>query len=537
MGRIYNIWYAIFLVVVFGLFALGRLNDGHVLIMSFDGDALHMTQTALRMAAGETPHLDFQTPLGAMAFLPITTFLGLGYDIGHAFAYAPVLIGFICLPALYWVAISRFNPFLALAYTVVFMALLLSYLHGGLKPTVTASMYYNNWCWAVSMLVVAVAILPGPDNRSAKLFEALILGFGLGFLTLTKATYAVFLLPGVVLALVGRQDWVRFVAGLFFGLMFLTVFTLPLGGFAYWAGYIGDLRAVIGSNVRQNPGVDLSGLLISPQYVAGSFGLIAAVIFLRQAKLAQQGLLLLMFGVGWILITYQNWQNDPHWLALAGLLLLPMSREITLYNRFGWPLKNAIHVVAVGLLFTGLPLTYAQVQSVLVHTGLNADKFAPAMIVADQTDGIWFRKKDSRGLQATVPNPALAGPVAKPAILAGETLPECGKVNGLVAGLQETGRRIDAIPDTSGKTALYADWVNAVWLFSGLEPLPNGAPWYYGGAPGFANADYLIVPLCPMGPPIRRIILEQLAADPELIFEEVSRDDLFILLARQPIES
>ncbi|MCP5086824.1 MAG: hypothetical protein GY952_08495 [Rhodobacteraceae bacterium] len=532
MSRISSLRYVFFLIGVFFLLALGRLNAGHVLIMSFDGDALHMAQIVFRMADGEIPHLDFQTPLGAMAFLPITFFLGLGHDLGSAFAFAPVLIGSICLPVLYWIGKTRFGNFGALAYAIVFMSFLLSYLHGGLKPTVAASMYYNNWCWAVSMLVAALVILPGPDTRSARILEAGMLGFGLGFLVLTKATYAVFLLPGVVLALAGKQDWLRLGAGVISGVGFLAAFTLPLGGVDYWVGYVADLQAIMGSEVRQKPGIDLSGLLISPQFVAGSLGLMSAVVFLRQARLSHQGLTFLVFGAGWVLISYQNWQNDPHWIVLAGLLLLPVSHEISLFNRFGWPLKTAVQMVAVGLLFTGLPLTYAQLQSLLVHSGLSETGFAPAM-THRQAGDLWFREKDVSGLQVKLPNPVLAGPAAKPTILAGETLPECANANGLVAALKETGRRMDEIPETHSKQALYTDWVNAVWLFSKIEPLAHGAPWYYGGNPGFENADYLIVPLCPMGLPIRRIILEQVATDPNLKFGEVFRDDLFILLARR----
>ncbi len=532
LGRLFKIWYAIFVVGALALLALGRVNDGNVLIMSFEGDALHMALISLRMAAGEIPHLDFQTPLGAMAFLPIKAMLDIGYGIGLAFAYAPVMLGIICLPALYWIGISRFSALGALVYAIVFLVLLMTYLHGGTAPTVAASMYYNNWCWAIAMLVVATAILPGPESHLARVFEGLILGAGFGFLALTKATYAVFLLPAVVLALVIIRDWLRLGYGFVFGVLFLALVTLPLGGIDYWIAYVNDLQTVMNSSVRQRPGLDLAGLLVSPQHIAGVIALLAAVVFLRQARKSGEGLVLLVLGAGWVLITHQNWQNDPHWMAFSGLLLFAIAQDVTLYNRLGWPLKEALRTVAVGLIFIGLPMTYAQTASVLVHNGLRGNDFAPALIGV-RNQGLRFQLTDTSVLQVKTPNPVLATPVAKPTVLGAETLPECGKENGLIAALQETGRRLDMMPETFGKSAVYADWVNAVWLFSNLEPVKGGAPWYYGGTPGFENADYLVVPLCPMGPPIRRIILAEIASDPALNFSEVGRDNLFILLARQ----
>jgi len=69
--NIFGYIYGLFLVGLFAILVQMRLNDGAVLILSFDGDALHMAQIVLRMAEGQIPHQDFVTPLGLMAFLPI----------------------------------------------------------------------------------------------------------------------------------------------------------------------------------------------------------------------------------------------------------------------------------------------------------------------------------------------------------------------------------------------------------------------------------------------------------------------------------
>ena len=49
----------------------------------------------------------------------------------------------------------------------------------------------------------------------------------------------------------------------------------------------------------------------------------------------------------------------------------------------------------------------------------------------------------------------------------------------------------------AGSKIFIADVFSTLWLFGDFEPLKNGAPWYYGGLPGFEDADYLLIPLCP----------------------------------------
>lgn len=534
MGRLFYAWYALFLMAGWALFTIGRVNDGSVLIMSFQGDALHMAQTVLRVSAGEVPHRDFQTPLGVMAFLPISGLHNIGFGIGKAFAYAPSLLGVISLPAVYWLGLTRLKPAGALLFGLIFLALLFAYVHGGLLPTTAVSMYYNNWGWAMAMPVVLLVVLPGPEGRFAFWFEALILGFGMGFLTLSKATYAVFLLPALVLALSMDKAWGKLLVGSIFALAFLAVFTVPFGGLNYWQGYVSDLLTVVNSPTRAQPGLGLAGLAVSARHLPGAVALFAAVIFLRQARLQKEGLVILFLGLGWMLITYQNWENDPHWMAFAGLLLFPMSTKVELYNAYGWPLRSAIRFTGVGLIVMGVPLTYTQVQSVVLHNGLNATDFKNTLAVNPQAD-LRFRDPKQGVVWVKTPFPPLSDglPEDKITRLGAEVLSNCHKDNGLFSDLQATGARLDEIAGTAGKTVLYADWVNALWMFSAVKPLPQGAPWYYGGAPGFQNADFLVVPMCPMGPFVRRIILQEITADTSLQFEEIERNDLFILLKRK----
>lgn len=529
MRQLFWFWYALFLIGLLAVLAMMRANSGAVLIMSFDGDAIHMAQIVLRMQAGEVPHLDFLTPLGAMAFLPIVWLMDVGFGVGGAFAYAPVMIALFMLPALYWVGLSRFSPSGALALGTVFLVQMLALVHGGTAPTVTASMYYNNWCWAVAALVVALVVVPSRvTNRWTFLAEPLILGVGVGFLLLTKATFAVFLLPAVVIALLVGRQFKMLALSVSWSLVFLACITLPLGGPAYWQGYVHDLMFVAHSAARGQPGASLALMLLSPAQLVGGLAVLAGIVFLRQARKSETALVILALAAGWMLITHQNWQNDPHWLIPAGVLLLALARDVELYNRFGWPLKRALQIVSVMLMALGTPLLVTQVQSLLIHNSLRPDRFA-SVFKAHANSDLRFRSAIGGDFRIDQPFAALGSTGAKPTVFAGETLPDCQKSTGLVAELVETGKRLDQVPQTKGAQILYADWINGLWLFSATAPLKGGAPWYYGGTPGFAEVGYLVVPLCPMGQDVRRMVLTEIEQDPALSFTEVSRNDLFIL--------
>ncbi len=68
---------------------------------------MHLLQILLRMSEGQMPHLDFVTPIGILAFLPIVVFMKAGMDVGQAFMFGQVLVGALFFPAIWWVAMSR----------------------------------------------------------------------------------------------------------------------------------------------------------------------------------------------------------------------------------------------------------------------------------------------------------------------------------------------------------------------------------------------------------------------------------------------
>ena len=67
-------------------------------------------QIVFRMADGQIPHLDFMTPIGALAFWPIAMLVKSGLGIGMAVIWSQVIAALIFLPMLVWVARSRLSP-------------------------------------------------------------------------------------------------------------------------------------------------------------------------------------------------------------------------------------------------------------------------------------------------------------------------------------------------------------------------------------------------------------------------------------------
>lgn len=111
----------------------------------------------------------------------------------------------------------------------------------------------------------------------------------------------------------------------------------------------------------------------------------------------------------------------------------------------------------------------------------------------------------------------------------GEVLPICGVDLGMLAWFDAIAQDMEQAGFSGEGVSVYlADLFPSLWLFGDFEPPAGAAPWYYGGLPGLAKADYLMVPTCALLLDSRDKILAEIEKA-ELDLEEVRRTELYIL--------
>ncbi len=525
---------AVLMTVVLVMGGLPLLKGGFY-IGKHEGDTIHLAEIVLRMARGEWPHLDFMTPIGVLAVAPIVWFVKMGAGMGHAIFYAQILVALSLLPATVWVACSRLSGKVALFYGAFVMVLCLALVHGEAERSVSISMHYNRWAWAIAYLVIPLVML-APLGRPRPAVDGAIIGLGMAALVLLKVTYFISLAPAVLIGLLARRWWGTLGAAAVGGLLVAGLMTALAGG-QFWVAYLGDLMTVAASSVRPQPGESFAVITSAPAYMGATIALITSIILLRQAERMVEGMILLFLTPGFFYIVYQNWGNDPQWLPILALLAFVLRPAAGQTNSFGWDLRQSLTVTAIVALSFGLPsvinLTYSPIRHLLANTektrpllsGLpaHADIFAKASRIYEVLE---TRATDADG-QPFAAYRALSDRKA-PSILNGEELPYCEQLSGTVGWFETVGQDLVAA-GYGGKRLLATDLFSSFWLFGDFEPVPGAAPWYYGGVTGVDNADYLVVPLCPGVVDIRTEMLKTLVDDGYTL-TEVRRTPIYILL-------
>ncbi len=526
------------LVAMVALFGGAALLKGGFYFGKHEGDTLHFMQIVLRMEAGQIPHLHFMTPIGALAFAPFSFLIGQGLSAGMAILWAQVLAALLILPAVWWVAVTRMGPWLGALLGLVIMVLMLALVHGEAERAISISMHYNRWAWAAAFLAILTALIVPERPRSA-LIDGVLIGLMMAVLAMIKATYfAAFAIP-VLVALLGTGQRAALGVALLTGLAVFAGLTLWLG-FGYWTAYLGDLLIVAMSEVRPAPGEDLQAVIVAPLYKGASLLAVVAVILLRQAGQTVAGLVLLLLLPGFFYVTYQNFGNDPQWLYLLAILLFAFRPGPEAVNGAGWNLRQATHIAGAMAMAFAMPSFFNLAFSPFRHFSKEVEEYAPVIpgdprladlqipeVRAMRVDARVARDGPGSGLEAFVE----AADRDEPNTFRGERFAYCKIELGVTAHFQAIADDIAAAGLDTGRTAFAADLFNSYWLFGGLEPLPGGAPWYYGGLPGWAMADYLIVPLCPLSVSGQGHVLEAVTeAGTELV--ELRRTPLYVLYGK-----
>lgn len=520
MSRISTGKYAIFLAVLILVLGGLELAKGGLYLDRHEGDAAHMIEILLRMGLGQVPHLDFSTPIGILAFLPIRFFMNLGFGVGQAFLAGQVMLAVLALPLVMRVALSRLTGLAAWGFGAVAMVMLLGLIHGESTTAISVSMYYNRWAWVAAFIAILLAVLPERDGTRALVWDGVIIGAMLAFLALIKPTYFVgFILP-ITIGIILRGAWRSLIAGLVTGLL-IAVFVVAIYGGEFFPAYIADLLSVTASESRSAPGLPFVDVLNAPRFLIASLTLVLSIIVLRQAGRERDGLLLLLLAPGFIYVTYQNFGNDPQWLILLCLLLLaerPVRGRRVLFNTEA---RNAVSALALVSFALIAPSLQNIATSSFRNFAVNVGEYEPQFKDRAELSGLFVQPKRMRVVLAResfVDRHQELAPYAyedeefEPASFLGETLPYCRLLGGDQAVDAYTADRLKEPPFNFGTDTQFfvADVVSSVWIFGGFAPLEGGAPWYYSGMPGLENADAIIVPLCPMIPDVQRDILAKL---------------------------
>ena len=521
------------------LLAAAPFWAGGLYVTQHEGDTLHLADLVLRMAeAGQLPHLDFMTPIGIGALWPIAVFSQAGLGLGHAFFAAQALVAAVLFGPILRAAQSRFAGGWAWLFAAYVLGLVLALVHGEATPASSVSMHYNRWAWALAYVALPLAMIEPLNGRRPALDGALI-GLMMAGMALVKVTYLAAFAPAVVVALLVRRDFAALGVAVLAGLAVAGAVTLALGS-EFWLAYLHDLLTVAGSKTRAAPGDTFSGILAAPQYVTGTLPLLAVVIFLRQSERMAEGLVLLLLTPAFAYVTYQNYGNDPQWLMLLALIAFTLRPEGNLANGLGWRLREALMLAGAGAMALAAGPAVNLVWSPLRHAFTETERTVPFLSMRPKDADLLVQAPRVYKVTETVLGDGPGAPYAafaakgaaekpeEPTVLNGETLPDCEMATGYNAAFETMAQSLSLAGD-GGSAVLMADLFTALWLYGPFEPVKGAAPWYYGGAPGIAAADHVLVPLCPTSKSRRSEIVTAIGAAGWRLVEEY-RTPTFILL-------
>ncbi|UYV38487.1 hypothetical protein N4R57_05275 [Rhodobacteraceae bacterium D3-12] len=448
--------------------------SGGFWVAKHETDTLHLFDIVLRRAAGEVPHIDYMTPLGVLAFEPFALLHRAGLELGAALVWGQVLVAAVLAPAAWWVAVRRMPMPVAIAFGLMIVLLAAGMVYGGTDTKLSLSMHYNRWAWALAFLALAVVALPA--EREAPLADGCVVGLAMAALAVIKATYFVAFAPAVLVGLVLRGMGRTLGVAALAGLGVLGVLTLSFGG-AIWSAYVGDLLAVMGSDVRAAPaGAAWAEVVLSPKYAGSTFLAVATVMMLRRRP-EHRGvwLVLALMLPGALYATYQNFGNDPMWLLFWAVVMFSLPEAAV-----GWGRERVIGAVAVALILpVALNIAISPARQLVQPKAVFSRMFPDAEGRSD-VFAVTARMETIEGRMA------LAKEGGK-----------CQLAGGAVGWMRA---QADALVEAQhGEAKVFvADLFNALWLFGDVERLRNGAPWVYGGLPGFDEAEVLVVPKCPI---------------------------------------
>lgn len=524
----------IFLFIIGILVGLPWLKGG-LYLDSHEADVFHLLDVSFRMVEGQMPHLDFVTPLGILAFLPIVAFMKAGLPFGAAFMAAQLLVALLLLPIVVYAVCTRLTKRQGAVFGAVVFTLVLTMTYLQASSGVTVAMHYNRWCWAVAFVALLIAFCPAKGAERPQL-DGVLVGLLTTVLLLTKVTFFIALVPAMAVALFIRKQNVSVVFAVTTGVILIAASSL-VWGVGFWTAYAADLLNVSGSEVRPNVGVPFSELLSGPQFIGITIIGAAASMIIRRA--GHEALGLAAFGLllpGFIYVTYQNFGNDPTWLLFMAFLVLAYRPQEGYARVLGVDVRGIMNVLSLVAVLMNLPSLFTTAVSPLDHLAFEKARFMPFLDDPAQDD-LFIRRDRANLMTASIAlddNPGVWEKYREDAertdipVVDGVRFPMCELGGGSRAFLSEVASQLAEDEIAPGSQFFTTGILSAFWLYGDFAPLKNGAPWYYGKLTGLENADYVLIPKCVYVERIKRMMIAELldAGTPLTLAKE---NDLYAL--------
>lgn len=506
----------VFLLIICALAGLPYLKGG-LFLDSHEADIFHLLDISFRMLEGQMPHLDFVTPLGILAFLPIVAFLDAGLPFGAAFMASQLLVALLVLPIFVYAGCTRLTRRQATIFGAVVFTLILTLTYLRASTGITVAMHYNRWCWAIAFVALMLAFFP-PQGTARPKLDGILIGLLATALLLTKITFLTALLPAIIAALLVRKQSISVAFALGTGIVLIAILTL-YWGIGFWGAYIEDLLNVTQSQVRPNVGLPLDELLSGAAYIGATLVGVAAAMLIRRAGHDAMGMVVfaLLFP-GFVYIAYQNFGNDPTWLLFMALLVLVYRPAAGFAEVMGIDLRAAMNVLSLLAVLVNLPSFYTTAISPFEHIAFDKARFMPllndpaqndlfvrrdranqmsALVALDDSPGVWEKYREDAD-RSEIPE------------VAGVRFPMCELGAGSRAYLTEVAIQLAEDGIAPGSQFFSTGLLSAFWLYGDYAPLQNGAPWYYGDLSGLENADYVLIPKCVFVERVRRLMIADL---------------------------
>ncbi len=236
--------YRLFFLLLIGIvtsLSLILVNIGTPAINSLPTDVTILLESGWRIINGQTPHLNYYSPLGVLTSLAIAFGMKVSSPSASSIAYGNVLLFIILTPWAWFIARSRFSAFNAFLFAL-FMGLLLVAPRplGEPMSDTTYAMLYNRQAFVLlSLLLVEIFISPHisvkPKTKNM-FFGGLSSGILLALLFYCKVNYLAIAVVAILLHFIFFRFSKAWLIGLFTGILTISlgmyiVFNLNL--FAY----------------------------------------------------------------------------------------------------------------------------------------------------------------------------------------------------------------------------------------------------------------------------------------------------------------